>query len=44
MIIIKWKFIISVNQDGGLGGMFVTNEVKVWLCNKETDMRKSIDG
>jgi transposase len=24
--------------------MFITNEVKVWLCNKETDMRKSIDG
>ena len=24
--------------------MFITNEVKVWICNEATDMRKSIDG
>jgi transposase len=24
--------------------MFIINEVKVWICNEPTDMRKSIDG
>jgi transposase len=24
--------------------MFITDEIKVWVCNKATDMRKSIDG
>jgi len=24
--------------------MFITSDIKVWICNEPTDMRKSIDG
>ena len=24
--------------------MFITSDIKVWICNEATDMRKSIDG